>query len=83
MVDDKLKVADQVSEILKNAGSKERYIGIVHTIDAANTTAFIECNGMFYLAWRTQDGSILTVGQTVSFRIDQFRAKDIEVLHEG
>ena len=70
------EVAEQVIEVLKNFGSRERSIGIIDHYDLAGTTAFIRSGDQFYLAF-APEMSGLKPGQLVSFRKDQSRAKDV------
>jgi hypothetical protein len=71
-----MNVAEQVIEVLKNFGSRERSIGIIDHYDLAGTTAFIRSGDQFYLAF-APEMSGLKPGQLVSFRKDQCRAKDV------
>jgi hypothetical protein len=67
----------QIVEILRNFGSKERFIGVVDHYDLAGTTAYIRSKDYWYLAFLSDLPPGLKPGAVVSFRRDQMRAKDI------
>jgi hypothetical protein len=71
---DASRLQEHVNEVLKMSGSKQRYSGVVSKI--SGSTTFIKSGDREFLAWSKQE---LTVGTCVSFRIDQFQAKDIVV----
>jgi len=71
-----MSVADQVIEVLKNFGSRERFIGVIDHCDLAGTTVYIRSHDQSYLAFASELPGIKP-GQLVSFRRDQLRAKDI------
>lgn len=72
---DKLDVDVNVVEVLKQFGTKTRYLGVVSKIDLAGTTTFIKSGDSEFLTWSKPE---LTVGANVTFRIDQFRAVDVK-----
>lgn len=70
----------QVAEILRNFGSRERFIGVVDHFDLAGTTAYVkDSNGAVFLAFAS-DTPGLQPGTLVSYRRDQMRAKDLIVI---
>jgi hypothetical protein len=71
---DSSRVREHVDAALAMSGSKERFSGVVSKI--SGSTTFIKSGDREFLALSKQE---LTVGTGVSFRIDQFQAKDIVV----
>ena len=69
------KVDALVFEVLRNFGTKQRFSGVVSKIDG--TTTFVKSGGREFLAWSMPE---LIVGAPVEFTIDQFRAKNVQVL---
>jgi hypothetical protein len=71
---DHRKLDDHVRAALEMSGNKERFSGIVSKIDG--TTTFIKSDDdREFLAW-SRPG--LTVGASVTFRIDQFQAVEVQ-----
>ena len=68
------KVGQHVEEVLKQFGSKERFVGVIDHYEGS--TLFIRSGDKFYLAF-TLEALGFQPGQLVSFRKDQCRAKDI------
>ena len=73
------KLDEQVRQILKMSGSKERFNGVVSKIDACGTTVTIQSGEREFLAFQFQGKQKLVPGQRVTFRSDQFRAVDVEI----
>jgi hypothetical protein len=71
------KINEQVFEVLKNLVSKERHAGAVQGCDKAGTTIFITSGDRRFLAFMDPDKPLMP-GEQVTFRIDQFRAVDIQ-----
>jgi hypothetical protein len=71
------EVNSQIVEILRNSGSKERFIGVVDHYEGS--TLFIRGDDQkLYLAF-TSEALGLQPGQLVSYRKDQSRAKEIKI----
>jgi hypothetical protein len=72
------EVDQQVIEVLKNFGSRQRFTGFVDHYEGS--TLFIRgADQKLYLAF-TSEALGLQPGQLVSFRKDQCRAKDMVVI---
>jgi hypothetical protein len=84
MSDDSAKVRQMTMEVLAQFGSKERYLGEVVALDDAQTTAWVQSGDRTFLAFTRNDQGVqvLFVGQIVEFRIDQYRAVDVQVVQE-
>ena len=66
--------------MLRTFGSKQRYSGVVESIDLAGTTAFIKSGDSTFLAFVLPEN--LKPGQQISFRNDGQRAVDCEQIPE-
>ena len=70
------EVAEQVIEVLRTFGSREKFGGVIDHYDLAGTTAFIRSDdNEIYLAFASEAPG--KPGQIVTFRKDQLRARDI------
>jgi hypothetical protein len=72
-------VNELVFEVLKLSGSRQRLSGTVTKIDASGTTVTVLSGEREFLAFQFQGRQKLILGDQVSFRIDNMRAKDVEV----
>jgi hypothetical protein len=79
-MNDATEIGRQVVEILQLSGSKQRFIGVIDHYDFAGTTVFIRGDdNKLYLAFVSDMGPLLP-GTFVTFRRDQYRAKEIQSL---
>jgi hypothetical protein len=70
------EINEQVVEILKMSGSRERFNGVVTGFDQIGTTIFIASGERVLLAFRDLKNPVVP-GDAVSFRIDGMRAVDL------